>query len=426
MSVLSSLYIGTSGMTADGSAISVVGDNISNVNTIGYKSNRAEFADVLGGSLGDQRLGDGVRLGGVDTSYTQGQVQQTGNALDCAIQGNGFFVLKGNYHGQNGQFFTRNGTFRLDQNGFVANSEGLKVQGYLIDGAGQQSTTLSDLQLAGMTSPAVATTTAKASLNLDASAPVPAAWDPTNPQGTSSYSTSMTVYDSLGTSHQVQVYFRNQGGGSWEWHAMVDGGELTGGTKGVPTEIANGTMTFTPSGALQSQTTAASSASFVGAQPNQAIAFNFGDDIASGGTGLAGTTQFTGASSVGSLDIDGHGAGHLTDVSVDADGTVVGQFDNGDKRAMARLALATFADNQGLVRGGDGLYTQGRSSGAPLVDAAATGGRGAIQGGALEGSNVDLGNELVTMIAYQRSFQSDARVVTSADEMLQEVANLKR
>jgi flagellar hook protein FlgE len=426
MSITNSLYIGISGIEAHSDAISIVGDNIANASTIGYKRERADFADMLGGELGNQRLGGGVRLSGTQTMYDQGSIQQTGNPLDLAINGGGFFVVNGKHDGQTGQFYTRDGRFSLDSQGFVVNQQGLRVQGFAIDSTGQRATSAGDLPIGARQSPPVATTTANMTLNLDANATPPAAFDPANPNATSNYATSETVYDSIGTAHHVEVYFRAQGNGSWEWHAMVDGGELTGGTKGTQTEIATGTMTFNASGALQSQTTTTSSASFVNAQPNQAINFNFGDDIASGGTGLAGTTQFAGASSVTAVDINGHGSGTLTNISISADGKITGVFDNGDRIDLAQVAIADFANQNGLTRTGDGLSSQSASSGNPVIDAAGVGARGSLSQGALEGSNVDLSNELVTLIAYQRAFQANAKTVTTADEMMQDVTNLKR
>ena len=185
-------------------------------------------------------------------------------------------------------------------------------------------------------------------------------------------------------------------------------------------------MAFDATGKLASQTTAASSASFVNAAPGQAIAFDFGDDIAGGGTGLAGTTQFSGASTVTAVDIDGHGFGNLTDLVIADDGTIQGVFDNGDRLDLAQLALADFASQEGLSRAGDGLMTETAASGAALVDAPGTSARGSIVSGALEASNVDLGTELVTLIAYQRAFQANAKTVTTADEMMADVNNLKR
>ncbi|TMQ08726.1 MAG: flagellar hook protein FlgE [Deltaproteobacteria bacterium] len=426
MSITNSLYIGISGLQAHGDAISVVGDNIANASTVGYKRDRASFSDMLGGELDAQRLGGGVRLSGTQTMWDQGTVTQTGNPLDLAIRGGGLFMVKGSHGGQTGQYYTRDGRFHLDAQGFVVNPQGLRLQGFAIDAAGTRALSAGDLPLGARQSPPVATANAAMSLNLDANAAVPPPWDPANPNTTSNYATSTTVYDSLGAAHHVEVYFRSQGAGAWEFHAMVDGGELAGGTKGTLTEIANGTLAFNSAGALQQQTVAASSADFVNATPAQVINFTFGDDIASGGTGLAGTTQFAGASSVNGLDIDGRSPGKLTDIVISDDGKIRGVFDNGDKIELAQVALADFANEQGLERTGDGLVTETAASGKPLIDVPGTGARGSVSSGALESSNVDLGNELVTLIAYQRAFQANAKTVTTADEMMNDVNNLKR
>lgn len=425
MSITNSLYIGISGLQAHGEAIGVVGDNIANASTVGYKRNRAEFSDVLGGQLDSQRLGGGVRLSGTQTMWDQGAVTQTGNPLDLAIRGGGMFVVKGNHGGQTAQYYTRDGRFHLDNQGFVVNQQGLKLQGFTIDPTGTRALAPSDLPLGARESPPAATTTANMTLNLDANAVTPPAWDPLNPNTTSNYATSATVYDSLGAAHHVEVFFRSQGAGAWEYHAMVDGGDLAGGVKGTLTEIGTGTLLFNTAGALQSQTTGGT-ANFVNATPGQAIAFKFGDDIASGGTGFAGTTQFAGASSVNGLDIDGRAAGKLTDIVISDDGKIRGVFDNGDKIELAQVALADFASEQGLERSGDGLMVETAASGKPLIDVPGTGARGAVSAGAVEGSNVDLSNELVTLIAFQRAFQANAKTVTTADEMMQDINNLKR
>jgi flagellar hook protein FlgE len=426
MTITNSLYIGISGLQAHGEAISVVGDNIANASTIGYKRNRAQFSDMLGGEIDAQRLGGGVRLAGTQTMWDQGTITQTGNPLDLAIRGGGTFIVKGNHGGQTAQYYTRDGEFHLDNQGFVVNKQNLRLQGFAIDGAGTRALSASDLPLGARESPPVATRNATMTLNLDANATVPPAWDPTNPNTTSNYATSETVFDSLGAAHHVEVFFRNQGAGAWEYHAMVDGGDLTGGARGTLTEIAAGNLTFTSTGALQSQITTASSASFVNATPGQVINFKFGDDIASGGTGMAGTTQFAGASAVNGLDVDGRAPGKLTDLAISDDGKIRGVFDNGDRIDLAQVALADFANEQGLDRAGDGLMIETASSGNPLIDVPGTGARGAVSSGALEASNVDLGNELVTLIAYQRAFQANAKTVTTADEMMNDVNNLKR
>jgi flagellar hook protein FlgE len=427
MGIFDSLYIGVNGLMAHGDAISIVGDNIANASTVGFKSQRAYFSDMLGGEINGQRDGGGVHLGASQTMFQQGQITTTGAPLDMAINGNGLFVVKGEHDGQTANFYTRNGQFSLNSSGDVVNPDGLALQGYTIDPTtNTRSQVVGDIDLSSAQSPAVATTSAKMTLNLDSGAVAPAAFDPANPTATSNYSTSTTVYDSLGKGHQAQVYFRTDGAGNWDWHAMVDGGDLTGGTPGVQQEIATGTASFNTNGALQSQSTASSNANFLNATPNQAIAFNFGDDIASGGTGLAGTTQYAATSAVSATDIDGRPSGKLTDVAVNSDGTIMGTFDNGQTLKVAQVAIASFQNEQGLTRSGDNLYAESANSGQPLVDVAGTGGRGAIAGGSLESSNVDLSNELVTLIAYQRAFEANSKTVTTADQMLTDVTNLKQ
>src|SRR6185295_9667039 len=213
MSITNSLYIGISGLQAHGDAISIVGDNIANASTVGYKRNRAAFSDMLGGELDSQRLGGGARLDRPQTMWEQGTVTQTGNPLDLAIRGGGLFAVKGNHGGQIGQFYTRDGRFHMDNQGFVVNPQGLRLQGFTIDATGTRALSPGDLPLGARESPPAATTRAAMTLNLDASSTVPGAWDPTNPNTTSNYATSATVYDSLGAAHHVEVFFRNQGAG---------------------------------------------------------------------------------------------------------------------------------------------------------------------------------------------------------------------
>lgn len=427
MSILNSLYIGVNGLTAHGDAISIVGDNIANASTVGFKRERAEFSDMLGGELNGQRMGGGVHLGQSQTMFEQGQITSTGNPLDMAINGHGLFEVKGTYQGKISDYYTRNGQFSLDSSGYVVNPGGLRLQGYTIDATGVRTTTPGDLDLSSRQSAAIPTANAKMTLNLDSSATTPAlAFDPNNTQNTANYTTSMTAYDSLGNAHQVQVAFRNNGSGSWEWHASVDGAQLNGGTPGSQTEIASGTMTFNTAGALASQTTNSSSADFVNATPGQVINFNFGDDIASGGTGLSGTTQYASTSSVSATNIDGRASGKLTDVTVNSDGSITGVFDNGETAKIAQVAIASFQNEAGLTRAGNNLYTESGDSGQPIVDIPGTGNRGSIAASSLESSNVDLSNELVTLIAYQRAFEANSKTVTTADQMLSTVSNLKQ
>src|SRR5262249_9934607 len=279
MSISTTLFTGASGLEAHSDAISVVGDNIANASTIGFKSSRASFEDALGGAAANgQRLGGGVRMGGPETLFGQGSLQSTGNNLDFAIRGNGFFAVSGDHNGFNSTDYTRDGRFQLDNTGTVVNSDGLKLQGYTIDATGKMSTSPGNLVLTGTQSPPNATTSAQIAVQLDSTTAPPAAFNPASPATTSNYQTSMTAYDSLGNAHRVDLYFRNNGGGQWDWHAMVDGADV-GGTAGTPTQIADGTLTFNSAGALGTEVVNSSSASFVGATANQAIKFDFGDAI---------------------------------------------------------------------------------------------------------------------------------------------------
>lgn len=426
MSIDSTLYIGVSGLNATGNAISIVGDNIANSSTIGFKSERAEFAQILGGSIGNDRLGGGVLLDGAATQFTQGQLQTTGNPLDLAIQGGGLFEVSGTNNGVNGTFYTRDGQFHMDSSGYVVNENGMRLQGYTIDGKGNRAPAAGDLALGATTSPAVPTANAKLTLNLDSSdvTPTVTPFNPTN-SATFNYQTSFTAYDSLGNAHTVQEFFVNNGNGSWTANAMVDGGDLAGGTKGVLTSIGTTQLQFNTNGSLQSQS-GSLTASFVNATPNQTIAMSFGDDIASGGTGLAGTTQFASADTINGTTIDGRPAGNLTSLAVGSDGKITGTYDNGQSVVIAQVALASFQNDAGLTRAGNNLFASSQESGQPLTDIPGTGSRGGLQSGALESSNVDISNELVTLIAYQRAFEANSKTVTTADQMLQTAVQLKQ
>jgi len=433
MSLLSSMYTGVSGLQANGMAISIIGDNIANVNTIGYKASRGNFADVLqqtilGPAGTTSQLGGGTRLSNVQQLFTQGMLQNTGLGTDLAISGSGFFVLNGTVNGVSGNFYSRAGQFSVDRDGYLVNPDGLRVQGYSVAADGTMQATVGDLNLTGVNVPPQATTAIQLTANLDASADVlTVAWDPNDPANTSSFSTTITVYDSLGTAHQVEVYFRKTAANSWEWHALVDGGEVNGGTPGVPYEFADGTLTFTSNGELDTEVINNNSVDFVGATAGQVIDFDFGDSITTdGGTGLDGTTQFAGQSSVNFQSQDGYATGSLQMISVSPDGVIMGTFSNGEVRPIGQVVLATFQSIEGLDRLGNNLFLQTRASGQALIGAASTGNRGSVQAYNLELSNVDLAEQFVNLISAQRGFQSNAKVITTSDQMLAEVVNIKR
>lgn len=423
MSLLTSLYSGASGLETNSLDLSVVGDNIANGSTIGFKGSRAVFADALSQSLlgGAGETGLGTKLTTVQKIFTQGSLLNTGVTTDLAIQGAGLFVVKGTHGGKQGTFYTRAGQFTVDKTGYLTNLEGLKAQGFGADASGNITNDLGDLRPGTATSPPKATSTIKLSANLQADATIPAAWDPTKPAETSNFSTTTTVYDSLGVSHQVDIYFRKSAAGGWEWHALADGAGLTGGTAGTKTEIAGGTLTFGPDGQLATSTpNPAVSFNPAGATNPQPLTFDFGS------TDRPGVTQFAAASAASFLNQDGYASGELAAVQVDAQGIVTGVFTNGQTRALGQVALADFPAEDQLQRVGSNLFDATPGAGEAVIGKPSTGGRGSVYSGALEQSNVDLSTEFIKMIAAQRSFQANSKTINTADQLLSEIIALKR
>jgi len=432
MSVLSSMNSGVSGLKAESDALSVTGDNIANVNTSGFKAQRAVFEDVLGHSIlagtSTGLPGSGVRIGDIQQMFTQGTLSNTGVSTDVALNGDGFFVVKGTVDGVSSDFYTRAGEFVIDKDGKLSNTGGLKVQGYQANGDGTFAASLSDVTAPTAALPARATTALTITANIDSSAPViTAAWDAQDPANTANFSTTMSVYDSLGNAHTADVYFRKTADNAWDYHVLVPGADLNPPVVGN-SEVGSGALTFTTNGALNAETvTTAVSASFGGgATAAQAITVDFGTSIAEGGTGLNGTTQFAGPSNVSAQKQDGYASGDFSGVQVDGQGVVTGLYTNGEKIAMSQLGIAKFRSNDGLGRAGQNLWISTRESGTAAMGTAGSGGRGATTGGALEGSNVDLASEFVSMIQHQRSFSANSKTITTADEMLQELISLKR
>lgn len=435
--VLRAMYSGVSGLRAEGEALGVVGDNIANVNTTGFKSQRALFQDVLGHSIlagtSSSLPGSGVRVGDIQQMFTQGTLQNTGVSTDVALNGDGFFVVKGTVDGLSSNFYTRAGTFSIDRDGNLTNPAGLHVQGYAANGDGTFAASISDVKAPTAALPARATENIEVTANLDSAATaIDTAlnpWDPQDPANTANFSTTMTVYDSLGNGHTMDIYFRKSDtvANTWDYHVLADGDEVVGGTPGQNFEIGTGgTMAFTTNGALNTITGNAITVDFIGATAGQAIALDFGTPIGAGGTGLDGTTQFAGSSNVSSQSQDGYASGDFSGVAIDGTGVVQGLYTNGQKIAMAQLAIAKFRSNDGLGRAGQNLWIETRDSGTAAMGTAGSGGRGATSAGALEGSNVDLAEEFVGLIQHQRSFSANSKTITTADEMLQELINIKR
>ena len=334
MSLVGALYVGASGLEASSTELSVVGDNIANSGTVGFKSGRTVFADAMAQQLvgASGQMGLGVTTMTVQKLFSQGGFTTTGLATDVAIQGNGLFVLKGNHGGEDGTFYTRNGQFTIDKNGYLTNLEGLRVQGLQADASGTvTSGLLGDLQVGNASAPAKATDSITIRGNLDQTAPS-MTFDPANPKTTSNFTTSMTVYDSLGKAIQLDIYFSKndaastQAGdsGDWTYHVMTDGGNLategdgtTPATIGKATEVATGALQFDTSGRLISN--AAVGALTFNPKDSldpQTLAFNFGTGTAGGGNGLDGLTQYAATSAVSFVTQAGSSSGSLSSISV--------------------------------------------------------------------------------------------------------------
>jgi flagellar hook protein FlgE len=420
MSLFSALNTGVSGLNASSDNLSVIGDNIANADTTGFKSSRATFEEMFSQSLigGAGTIGTGTRTGAVEKILTQGSLQNTGVPTDLALQGGGMFVVHGTHAGQTGTFFTRDGGFTVDRSGYLVNSAGLRVQGFPADAKGSINPSLNDLQVGNSVSAPQPTSSVTIKANLQADAPVLAGWDPANPATTSNFSTTVTVYDSLGQQHSTNVYFCKTADGAWDWHAMADGGGVSGGTAGTPSEIATGTLSFDANGAMTA-TTQTGSFTPAGATQPQALNFDFGSATS------PGVTQFASTSEVSFLNQDGYGSGSLSDIQVGSDGVVTGVFSNGQTRALSQVAIASFSAADQLSRAGANLYSAAPGSGLPNIGTAQTGGRGSIVAGALEQSNVDISGQFVEMIAAQRNFQANSKTIQTADALLNELMQMK-
>ena len=408
-----SFRIALSGLNAAQASLDVTANNIANANTTGFKLSRTEFTDVYAtafGSIGSLDTGAGVRLSSVSPLFTQGNIDFTGNALDLAVNGEGFFVL--NDQGTNA--YSRAGAFQVDRDGYVVNVSGQRLQAYpALNTAGTSFSTaaLSDLQLIATNTPPNPTSAAEISLNLEAGAtPLGAGTiDPADP-ATYSYSTALTSYDSLGQSHSTSLYFRmiDPTTRTWDVRAITDGD--------VAQSPAVQTLTFDNMGQL----TTAQPVNFGSYDPgNGASAMNIDFDF-------TGTTQFGSTFAVNSLFQDGYTTGRLSGLDIDDTGVVLTRFSNGQSSALGRVALANFPNAQGLVPLGDSTWGESYQAGDRILGEPGAGNFGFLQSGALESSNVEITEELVNLITAQRSFQANAQVISAADTLTQAVINITR
>lgn len=428
MGVLSSLYTGVSGLTAQGEALGVIGDNIANANTTGFKASRAEFQDIISknlkGILGGNQIGRGVKIGAVNPILTQGNVDATDKSTDLAISGDGYFVLRGT----DGESYTRDGSFHFDREGYLVSNDGQRVQGFEADEKGQIVNKVGDIKFPRALIPAKGTTEIVLDLNLDSRVEAGKVFNPEDPYGTSHYSTGVEVFDSQGNKHLMTLFFNKSADRSWDVRGMVDGKEIVGGKEGKLSEVMAAKLTFTVDGKLDTETISKQAFNFTGgALQNQQIKIDFGDSITTDkGKGLNGSKQYGKESDLISWRQDGAAAGTITNMSFNDEGVLTALYTNGQAQDLGQIALAKFENPEALFKVGNNRLKESRDSGAGAVGKARHAGRGQLFAKSLERSTVDLATEFVNLIQNQRGFQANAKTITTTDELLNEVIQLKR
>lgn len=407
--------IALSGLNATQTDLKVTGNNIANASTVGFKESRTEFADVFASSfagVSKTAVGSGVRVSNVAQQFSQGNLDFTGNSLDLGVNGQGFFIFNDN----GTRVFSRNGAMTTDRDGYVVNAHNQRLQVYqALDPTGTNFNTgsLSDLQLDSSDAPPNATTQVDTIINLSAQDTIigPGAIDPTTPT-TYNYSTSVTVYDSLGAGHIATKYFRKTAANTWDVSLYVDGtapaNNVTSGG------AAQTTMTFNPDGTLNTGSPIAYDAFAIpGANP-----LNLTYDY-------TGSTQYGDGYSVNALTQDGYTTGRLTSINIDETGVVFARFTNGQALALGKVALGDFANAQGLQPLGDNSWGETFAAGDLQLGEAGSGNFGLMQSGSLESSNVDISEQLVNLITAERNYQANAEVIQTADTITQTIINLR-
>ncbi len=432
MSITSSMYTGVTGLLTYSGQMSVVSNNLANVNTVGYKNSRSQFADLLSAKEGGTLIGRGVRMAAVQPLFSQGVYQATGGVSDLTIQGKGLFIVK-NADGQS--FYTRAGQFSLDKQGLLVTPEEQTVQGFPVDTTGQTVGGLENIDLGGgLSLLPKPTTKVTLSVNLDSRAKTPAtAWaggvgtedTPANWFAASNYATTVRVFDSLGQEHQFTFLFRTQQASPPVWDytvvAPVEDVQSPPTTPGNLIAISTGVTAFNVDGTLDIANSTINDLDLTGlvngAADIQVLAADMSFD---------GSTQVATASSLSSFQSDGSAPGTLTGFAIDAQGIITGQYSNGGTLPLYKIALADFPGVERLTPSGGTLWAQSPQSGDAIIGTPGSGGFGTTLSGGLEQSTVDVAQEFVSMIGAQRGFQANSRVITVADQMYDDVVNLKR
>lgn len=463
--MMRSLYSGVSGLQNHQTRMDVIGNNISNVNTNGFKRGRVNFQDMISqqmsgaakptdelGGVNPKEVGLGMTVASIDNIFTQGNLQSTGVSTDLAIQGNGFFLLKSGEE----SFYTRNGAFGLDSDGTLVNpANGMRVQGWMADEVNGQmlvstAATPEDLIIpVGSKDPAKETTNVKFACNLNKNTPEILEGASADDIYKGTWGTEQKIYDSFGNEHMLSVSFQRVVGNPNQWQATVvidqDNAEYTqtrvglGTTDGVENTFL---VNFDNYGALQSVTDSAGNVtnpegeivlqtSFAVADSNADADGNPYRQTLNINLGTIGSfkdtiTQSASKSTTKAFYQDGYTMGYLDNFKIDSSGIITGVYSNGTNRTIGQIALASFANDRGLEKAGDNTYVESNNSGMARIGESGVAGKGTLMAGALEMSNVDLSEQMTDMIVTQRGFQSNAKTIQTADTLLETVLSLKR
>jgi flagellar hook protein FlgE len=404
---MSSFATPLSGLLSNEQALNVIGDNIANMNTQGFKSSSVLFEDAMNEVSGTEQIGAGVGSTLTERNFTQGTLDTTGGATDAAIQGNGFFVLQNPSTGAT--TYTRDGTFNLNASGQLMTQTGQLVEGWsATNGVVNTSGPVSPITLPSISSqPPSATANMTTSANLDASAAV----------GTS-FDVPIQVVDSLGNTHTLTVDFTNTAPLQWSYNVTIPGADVSGGTAGTPSTLATGTLTFNSSGVLTSPAAGSPIDVKSAALSDGAAALGINWSLY-GSTGNPLITQYASASATTGTTQDGVQAASVTSTTIQNGGLLVATFSDGSQQTVGQLALASVPNPDSLVSLANNQYTVGANTATPSVGASGTGAMGSVVGGALESSNVDMATELTNLIVYQRAYQADSKSLTAIDQMQQ-------
>ncbi len=424
--MLTSFYSGLTGLSAYASALNIVGNNLANINTVGFKTSQITFEDLVTRTFGGvatngagnpMQIGLGILPSSVDGIFTQGSIQSTAEATNVAIEGNGFFIVGDTI---DDRYYTRAGNFSFDSLGYLINPAGKYVLGYTekdADGNIISSGTLDKIFMPSNTvSSPSETTFFQIFANLDVREDVG-----------DTYSASVTIYDTKGAPHTLTIEFTHNGlvGGNdqWAYNVTIPGEDVVGGTAGTPYSLATGNIEFDGSGTMV--TPAADVTITTPAFTNGADAMTFTWDLYDD-DGVASLTGYPIPSTTSSTNTDGYPPGNLTSLIINTEGVIQGVFSNGQVEEIAQLATAIFNNPKGMLRIGRNLFAETNASGSASIGAPGTGSRGTIIGSALESSNVDIATEFTNMLIFERGYQANSRIITTSDEIIQESLAIKR